>query len=345
MQSQRVHLNGFDWVRAFMSLAVVTWHVRTFGASQLYTEKIGGYKINLGDIANFGIVPLSVPAFLVISCYFVARFPTDWIVMRRRLWRLALLVFFWTTALSLWKGGYEQLHRMLPKSPMDAIVKVLSANGEYYYFFVSLILCLLVTFFFVRLSTRWNALALGLSIAALFAIPQIAIAARQPALVTYWSPLNFLPYPFLAIVLFRVQDWALANGRRLLAVIAVLLGIAALFGWFEWTHLVNKIFLFGDELAFPILMRDSLVFEAAALVLAALWPWRTAPAVIRFMSKHSLALFVLHAFFKPVVVQNFPVGLIPNALLERFAETAIVIVLCYITSIIATAFIKEDLIR
>ncbi|MEW5938986.1 MAG: acyltransferase [Chloroflexota bacterium] len=345
MQSQRVHFNGFDWARAFMSAAVVTWHLRTFGTSQLYTDKIAGYRINLGDILNFGIVPLSVPVFLVISCYFVARFPTDWATMRRRIGRLALLVVFWTIMLALWKGGYEQLHRLIPRSPSELIVTILSANGEYYYFFVSLILCLLVTFVFVRLSTRWNAIALALGVAATFILPQIAISARQPLLITYWSPLNFLPYPFLAIVLYRVQDWVLASGRRLAGVSLALLGAAVLVGWYEWTHYVHVIFLFGDELAFPILMRASLTFEAAAAILVALWPWRAAPAAIRFMSKHSLALFVLHAFFKPVVLQNLPLAFFPSPALARFAQTAAVIALCYVASLAAAAFIKDDLIR
>ena len=54
------YINGFDWVRAFMSVAVVTWHLRTFGKSLLYTENFARFHINFSDLVNFHIVPVSV---------------------------------------------------------------------------------------------------------------------------------------------------------------------------------------------------------------------------------------------------------------------------------------------
>jgi peptidoglycan/LPS O-acetylase OafA/YrhL len=345
MKSERVHLNGLDWIRALMSVGIVTWHLRTFGASQLYTEKIASYKINLGDVANFGIIILGVPIFITMSCYLVARFPPDWPKMRHRLWRLVLLLAFWTSALSVWKGGYEQLRRLIPRTPLEAAVKILSANGEYYYFFVSLIICLVLTYLFMRLSTRWNAVAFAAAVLAVFALPQIAISFKVPGLVNYWTPLNFIPYPFLAILLTRAQGWALENGKRLAWAAAGLIGAAGLFAWYEWTHYVNLVFFFSDDLSFPLHMRNSLTFAIAAVMLVALWPWKTAPAVIRFMSKHSLALYVLHAFFKPIVLQNLTFAFLPGELLARLAQITVVVLLCYLTSLALPAFLKEELIR
>ncbi len=94
----------------------------------------------------------------------------------------------------------------------------------------------------------------------------------------------------------------------------------------------------------PLLMRTSFVFFGAAIVLFAMWPWRTAPAVIRFMSKYSLALFVLHAFFRPIVLQNTPALGWPDPLM-RLLQLLVVILLCYLSAFVLTAFIKEDLVR
>jgi len=345
MKSDRVHLNGLDWIRALMSVGIVSWHLRTFGTSQLYTEKIAAYRPNLGDVANFGIVILGVPIFVTMSCYLVARFPPDWPKMRHRLWRLVLLLGFWTVALSIWKGGYEQLRRLIPRTPLDALVKILSANGEYYYFFVSLIICLILTYLFMRLSTRWNAVAFTAAVLVVFALPQAAISFKLPWLVNYWTPLNFLAYPFLAILLTRVQGWVLESGRRLAWVAAALLGVAGIFAWYEWTHYINLIFFFSDNLSFPLHMRNSLTFTIAAVMLVALWPWRTSPAVIRFMSLHSLALYVLHPFFKPIVLQNLHFAFLPGDLFPSLAQLGVVVVLCYLTSMVLPAFFKEELIR
>ena len=337
------YINGFDWVRAFMSVAVVTWHLHTFGKSMLYTEKFARFRINLGDLVNFHLVPVSVPAFLLISCLFIARNPTDWPRLRHRLWRLTLLVIFWTIMLSIWMNGYGGLLKMVPKSPLDLMVTILSANGEFYYFFISLMMCLLMAFASARLSNFLNWILLALSLTLMFFLPLIAMATNQTILIAYWSPLNFLPYPFAAILIFRYQDHLLANRRSLIFSVLGLLALSAVFAWYEWTHNIQAVFQ-AEGPALPLLMRVSLVFLGAAIVVIAMWPWRTAPAVIRFMSKYSLALFVLHAFFRPIVLQNTPALGLPDPLMRLFQLLAVVL-LCYLTALILTAFIKEDLVR
>ena len=273
----------------------------------------------------------------------MARNQTDWSRLRHRLWRLALLVIFWTVMLSIWKGGYGDLRKMIPNSPLDLLVKILSASGEYYYFFVSMMICILVSFIFARLSTVWNWVALALSLAFMFFLPQIVMSNSQTILIAYWNPLNFLPYPFAGILLYRYQDRILASGRSMILYVLGMLAVGAVFAWYEWTHYIQGIFL-NEGLAFPLLMRVSLVFLGAAIIILALWLWRTAPPIVRFMSKYSLALFILHAFFRPIVLQNTPALGLPDAVM-RLLQLFAVVLLCYLTSLVLPAFIKEDLIR
>ena len=346
MQSQqRVHLNGFDWLRAFMPWLVVMWHMSTFGVSQVYSPNVGNYKINAPDVISFQTIVLTVPVFIMMSGYLMARSSADWSKISKRVIRLALLALFWTFMLTIWKGGFEQIKRLVPHSGQELVVKILSANGEFYYFFNALIFCTLLIYLASRLPTSWNIAGLVASTALIFFMPQIALATRATVLLVYWNPLNFLPYPFFAVSLLRLQEALLNDRKKWLMAVLGFFALGSLSLWYEWTHYVNPMLYPGAEISFPLLMRASLVLYAAAIVIFAMWPWQTAPAVIRFMSKHSLGLFVLHAFLRPIVVQNVPLLWFPSPEIGRLIQTALVIVLCYVVSLVAPLFLKEDLVR
>lgn len=337
------HIHGFDWVRAFMSVAVVMWHIRTFGKSLLLTERFARFQLNAIDVINFNLVLVAVPVFLLVSCYLLVRNASDWTRLRERVWRLILLVAFWTVLISLWKGGYGELRKMTPDSPLDLLTILLSANGEYYYFFVSLIILLLVTFGAMRLPTLWNWVAFALTTALVFVLPQIVIANKEILLVTYWNPLNFLPYPFAAVLIHRNQDRLLANARTLIIFLLSALAAAFAFAAYEWTHYVQGVF-FAEGVAIPVYTRASLIFLAAGVVVLALRPWQEAPKFIRFMSAYSLALFLLHGFFRPIVLQNTPDLGIGDAWM-RLMQLAAVIALSYVTALVLPLFLKDEILR
>ena len=345
MKSERVHLNGFDWLRAFMPWLVVMWHMSTFGVSKVYSPNVGSYKVNAPDVIIFQSIVLTVPVFIMMSSFLMARSTADWSKTSKRVIRLALLAFFWTFMLTVWKGGFEQIKRLVPHSVQELVIKILSANGEFYYFFMALIFCTLMIHLISRLSTRWNLIGLAASLVLMFVLPQITLATHATVLLAYWNPLNFLPYPFLAVSLVRLQEQLLSDRKKWLMVILALFAIGSAALWYEWTFYVNPSFYPGNEISFPLLMRVSLALYAAAIVIAALWPWGAAPAAIRFMSKHSLGLFVLHAFLRPVVVQNAPLIWFPSPEIGRLAQTFMVIALCYVLSMIAPLFLKDDLVR
>jgi len=345
VKSERVHLNGFDWLRAFMPWLVVMWHMNTFGVSRVYSPNVGSYRVNAPDVIIFQSIVLTVPVFIMMSSYLMARFPADWKKTSKRVIRLASLALFWTFMLTVWKGGYEGIKRLVPRSAQELITKVLSANGEFYYFFMALIFCTLAIYLVSRLSTKLNLAGLVASLLLMFFLPPITIATNTTSLLAYWNPLNFLPYPFFAVSLVRLQDHLLNDRRKWLSVVFGLFAIGSVALWYEWTHYVDPRLFPGSEISFPLLMRVSLIMHAAAIVIFALWNWAPAPAVIRFMSGHSLGLFVLHAFLRPVVVQNLPLLWFPSEEIGRLAQTFIVIALCYALSMIAPLFLKDDLVR
>ncbi len=127
--------------------------------------------------------------------------------------------------------------------------------------------------------------------------PFSVMATSLTILIAYWNPLNFLAYPFAAILIHRYQDHIFAGRRNPRLTVIGLLVSTALAAWYEWTYHNQGVFLVEGP-ALPLLMRTSLVFFGAAIILVVMLPWRESPALIRFMSKYSLALFVLHAFFR-----------------------------------------------
>ncbi|MBI5933342.1 MAG: hypothetical protein HY867_06505 [Chloroflexi bacterium] len=56
------HIHGFDWVRAFMSVAAVMWHIRTFGKSLLLTEKFTRFQLNAIAVLNFNLALWRFPS-------------------------------------------------------------------------------------------------------------------------------------------------------------------------------------------------------------------------------------------------------------------------------------------
>ena len=62
--------HGIDYLRAFMSLAVIAWHMRLFGISPLFD--VNGYathRIQFSDLINFNLLLLAVPVFFLISIF------------------------------------------------------------------------------------------------------------------------------------------------------------------------------------------------------------------------------------------------------------------------------------
>lgn len=329
------NIPGIHWLRAIFSVAVVAWHINSFGASLLFSKT--DYRRHVfvfSDLINFHFLFLAVPIFFLISCYLYARKNPSIQYCRKRLVRFALLAVFWTMAGMALYDSHHMLSLLHPKSLQAFLTTVISAAQTPYYFFVSLMILTVVTHIASRLSTRVNSMLFILACAVIFALAKAAIAFSLPALIVFWSPMNFMAYPFAAVVMARNEARLFSEDSRLF-IIAAFFAAAILASLYEWRFNVNEIFFDIQAFAIPAYARLSVVFLSVSLFAAVMTRRIRTNRIIEFMSGQSLALYCLH----PVIIIlahryiTFPKFQAPLFIFE-FARLTAITLACYAVSLL-----------
>jgi peptidoglycan/LPS O-acetylase OafA/YrhL len=330
---QITRMEGLDWLRAVMSVFVVVWHMGVVGRSQIFfPESFQKHVFGLSDILNFHVLLLAVPSFMLVSNFLFFLKGADSPRLKKRIVKLLLLLVFWTIAYSFYQGGPAGLAALVSKSWYAPVLAVITGGGSGFYFFFSLLVCLVLARMIAHLDTRGLALGLAVSIVLLEALPFFAKLSGAFVLCAYWNPVNFLPCTFAAGLLVRNRDKALG---WMPVLIPAFLGLAAMTAAFEWSFCTGAVFFQGQGFAIPAYTRVSLMLEAAAVMLVAINPAIRANSVVRFMSKHSLPLYCLHPFFSDFSIRAASV-IVPDGIAARSCATVFLIVICYLLS--ATAF-------
>ena len=146
--------------------------------------------------------------------------------------------------------------------------------------------------------------------------------------------MNFMPYPFAAVVMARNEE-RLFSGDSRLFIVAAFLTAAIFAGLYEWRFDVNEIFFDIQAFAMPAYARLSVVFLSVSLFAAVMTKRIRTNRTIEFMSGQSLALYCLH----PVIIIfahryiTFPKFQVPLFLFEFGRLTAIMLA-CYTVSLI-----------
>ncbi len=159
--------------------------------------------------------------------------------------RLLLLLSFWTFALLLYSYGLVDFYAIVPRSLSSLIIFVLSAGHTPFYFFLCLLITTYLTYIALKLRTSVVFLLFFLSLVLLFFTPILTIKTDLYPLSACWSPLNFLPYSFIAILLHRYSD---TLAKRKYQIIVLLLGATAVFTFIEWNFIRELSFFRGKDL-------------------------------------------------------------------------------------------------
>jgi fucose 4-O-acetylase-like acetyltransferase len=222
----------------------------------------------------------------------------------------------------------------------DFLSTTVQAAGTIYYFFVSLIVCLVVTHVAATRTLRFQLAGLVVSTAILSCLPQFSIATGFHALSEYWSPLNFIPLSFAAVLVAQNREYVRSRKGMLLGMLTVL---AIMFSKLEWNFSAGDIFFPGDGYSIPPYTRPSLVFAVSAISILALEATVKANAMVTFMAKYALALYCLHLF----VVE--PVrGLVSRVSQSNpaiaFGSFVLVILASYALAMLLRVYVKEEII-
>jgi len=337
------HIDGFDNLRAFFSICVVTVHSGYIAPSDLFDKlRFESHVICWSDIVDFDVLLLAVPVFALISCYlFAMKQPGDE-RLGQRLLRTSRLLVFWMLLSFLSEKGLNASIQKLGLGILEApFWFIISAGDTIFYFFSALIVLLPLTSFAKRLKLRasWGLFALSLAIVGF--LPLIAVWLHVPALVHHANPLNFLPLAFAAVVM-QAPPFK-RNGQA-----AVWPGLAALAAGglataLDWTVYRNGIVFEVNAFAVPAYTRPSVVLLAVAVVHLATLIRRPCGSVVRFMSRHSLALYCIHPFVLTVVYRILPrLQLAGPPRLVVCATTTVIA--SYALALILPSFLRKDLL-
>ena len=216
----------------------------------------------------------------------------------------------------------------------------MQAGDTIYYFFACVMVCLLITHVAAARKIQVQIAGFVLSTALLSCLPQLSMASGIYSLSAYWSPLNFIPYSFAAVLVARNRDYIRAQRTRLLG---ISIALSVVFSNFEWTYSAADIFFPGEGYAIPPYTRSSLVFAVVAIAIIALEPTIKSNAIIRFMAKYALALYCLHQFLI-APIKELVAKVSQNNMVLSYGSLILVILFSYALAMVLRVYFKEEVI-
>jgi surface polysaccharide O-acyltransferase-like enzyme len=334
---------GIDYLRAAFSVAVVGVHLGYVYPSAIFDkDHWSEHTFGWSDLANFYVLCLAVPVFILISTFLYARKPTDTAGLGRRLWRIIRLLIFWSVLFQMSRFGAFGAVKHIPRDPRGFALYLLTGGDSYYYFFVDLAIVTVITHLAARLSTAANWGMFAASTLVVGVLPMLHRETHILFLALHADPLNFVPFAFAGVGLARLT--AARDDRTLGRLGIMCLALAAATAVLDWTVYVDPVFFDINRFALPAYTRPSLVFLAVAVVVLAVrfrWPEN---AIVRFMALHSLAVYCLHPFFvdlKFKLIEALPFGPVG----EVVVPWTVVLGLSYVGSLVMPAFLRPELVR
>lgn len=309
IKAEKQKFDGFDFLRAVFSVAIVALHAELLSPLTLLGLE------SIKNVFDANIAYLAVPVFLQISLflfYIKSEKAGSQYFIQKRLPKLVSLYLFWVIS----KTGFDLLFGFNEKSEAikhglssvrGFIEFVVSGGVSPLYFFFSLIFLsaisevLIVLFRALKIEQHKMAINYAFLCFSCIVISGFAIVGligdRESAIVNFlanlaqwnYNPLNFLPYVFTtAIVVQEFNQGRLAElTPKLKLKLGALLALFLLFTLVEWIA-------FKDLLNYS---RLSLVFGSWLLLYLALLSTRSVPKIVKFISGCSLGIYTLHLFF------------------------------------------------
>lgn len=314
---------GFDFIRAIFSLAIVADHTGLFRLATIYGTSTATNLL----YANFSYI--AVPAFLQISL-FLFQLKSGKVVFKtffqNRIVKLIYLYSFWLTSFVLFrlffKEGSVGIAKLRSLSIGEWIEFIVSGGNSPFYFFFSLIFLTSLTALLVlvfkkveNFSTRrrisywllfmsciiiFTSSIVDLIPSSIYSNPQITSIVTKITNIVQWNynPLNFLPYIFTtAIITQEFERGKFVKMNRLFKFeLLSLFFLFLIFTLLEWS-LLDRLMHYS---------RLSLVFGSWLLLDLALLSTLRVPALVSFISEYSLGLYALHLFFTHVILPDNP---------------------------------------
>lgn len=289
--TKNIHLYGIEYGRALLSVFVVAWHFKVFGITPLFDRSIElPYRPSWMDVINANVLLIAVPWFLLASSYLYARRQKTIKQLLQRCIYFLSLMLFWALLSAFFSGGIQAVHDRISALIDEPLYEMSIGMSSIYYFFFSLSIVMVLTHICMKLENRFVAVW-AISGAALLVFFQYMTQERSVGWTSaFWNPLNFLIIPPIAVLITR----SVLQPKMPLIILLVL--ASTTLAVLEWRYLVNTAYFASGGFAFPVYTRVSLYLISLAGLLLCLRIHQLPITPIRFMSDHSLSLYILHPF-------------------------------------------------
>lgn len=318
-ESHPAYFPAIDYLRILFSWFVVIWHLGIGRNSVLFSQDryYSFVYPSFSDIFCFNILLSAVPAFFTISAFLFCHHGPTFKKLQAKTIHFFTLALFWSAAYWLYQGGFPSLLKVLQTaatSPGELFLFLLRGGNTIFYFFISLSIVLLLTYIGHRLSNKQNIyLLLGTALATL-SFPLLADNLQSSFLTAYWSPLNYLVYPWAAVLAVRYSSPHPAK-----IILLVLLSICL--AGYEYSAYVSPSNFLYNGYAFPPYMRLSLACFSFAALYASFYFTKPLPPFFKHLANYSLALYLLHLFIAPWIrelLSNSLLIVIPGTILFSY---------------------------
>jgi surface polysaccharide O-acyltransferase-like enzyme len=334
---------GIDYLRAVFSVCVVAVHLGYVFPSAIFDpDRYAEHTFTWSDFVNFYVLCLAVPVFVVVSTYLYALKPADGRALRRRLGRILRLLVFWSVLFQIFFFTGYGFPKRIPRDPGGLGLYLLTGGDTVYYFFVSLALVTVATHYAQRLADRTVWVLFAVATAVVAVLPLLHRATGYLVLGLHANPLNFLPLAFAGVGLARLTRAGAEESLDRVGLIALALGAAA--AVLDWTAYVDPVLFRVNQFALPAYTRPSLVFLAVAVLVSVVRARPPGNAVVRFMARHSLAVYCLHPFFVPVKYKMRDVFHLTGAA-DVLLPWAVVLGLSYAASLVLPLVLRDEVLR
>lgn len=283
--------------------------------------------------------------------------------LKNRIKRNILLFSFWFSVFIVYIAHFRSFSAIyrLPDTVSGILVFFLSGGSSPYYFFLCLTLSLIITYSARKLSIVELSLFFAGATLLIMILPYISRLFQYPSLVAYWNPLNFIPYPLLALLMARlllpppVCGQKTIKIRTVLITVLVLAGLSILLSVMEWKFYTSDVFFEYQGYGIPAYTRTSLICSCTAIMLIFIYFSPVVPSsgifsgrlwcgMISFMAKHALALYCLH-FYLIIPVNKMIRMYVDQPMLVVCITTVITALISYFLSVILGFYLKDELIR
>lgn len=278
--------------------------------------------------------------------------------LKKRIKRHILLFSFWFSVFIVYIAHFKSFSAIytVPDTVSGILVFFLSGGSSPYYFFLCLTVSLIITYSARKLSIVELSMFFAGATLLIMILPYISRLFQYPSLVAYWNPLNFIPYPLLALLMARSRcGQKTIKNRTVLITVMVLVVLSILLSVMEWKFYTSDVFFEYQGYGIPAYTRTSLICSCTATMLIFLYFSPVVPSsgiflgrlwcgMISFMAKHALALYCLH-FYLIIPVNKMIRMYVDLPVLVVCITTVITAVICYVLSIILGFYLKDELIR